>query len=179
VKRRPGRGRLRRSSIDLRGGKVVNCLAESTDFRGADLRGANFSGTILQHVLLDGARLEGADFVDADAESIYVLDDFVRRSQEVLRKKDARQWLFAHGAVVKDSQELNPHLGKPWYEAAREVMRTLEQRIAGTHQEEGLWHGTKTQYRSFAKDFVAYLVSKKVLLRAFKSRENLGGFGQL
>jgi hypothetical protein len=65
-------------------------------------------------------------------------------------------------------------MGRPWYEAAREVVRTLEHKIAGSHQDVSLSKGTKKEYREFAKEFVAYLLSKGILKRVSKSRTGPG-----
>jgi hypothetical protein len=65
-------------------------------------------------------------------------------------------------------------MGRPWYEAAREVTRTLEHRIAGTHQDVSLSKGTKKEYRIFAKEFVSYLMAKKVLQNVTRSKTGPG-----
>ena len=126
------------SEIDLRRAEILGCIAADTDFRKTDLRQTCFPKTILQRVLFDGAKLDGADFKQADVQSIYVYDDFGRRTTAVLEGRDARQWLFSHGAEVYPSNDLNHLLGDESYEAAREVMLTLNKRIAGTHDEKGL-----------------------------------------
>jgi hypothetical protein len=91
-----------------------------------------------------------------------------------MKGKQARQWLFSRGAKVHPCEDLNPLLGKPWYEAAREVTRTLEHRIAGSHQDVSLSKGTKSEYREFARLFVDFLISKGVLIRIKRSKTGPG-----
>jgi len=157
------------SELDLRSAEFMDCLAADTDFRKSDLRGATFHKTILQRVLFDGANLTDTDLRQADVQSVYVYDDFGRRTTAVLEGRAARQWLFSHGALVFPSNDLNRLLGDKSYEAAREVMMTLNKRIAGTHDESGLIKGTDLAYRSFAARFVRHLVSVHVLEKVRQS----------
>ena len=111
-----------------------------------------------------------ADFCEAEIDSIYVYDEFDTKTHAVLFGKEARQWLFSRGAKVNNPEELNPLLGKPWYKAAREVTKTLEQRIAGTHQDNSLSKGTDLRDREFASAFVNHLRNKGVLVDVKKSK---------
>jgi hypothetical protein len=106
--------------------------------------------------------------------SIYVMDNFDTRTSGVNAGQAARQWLFTRGAKVYPTDDLNPLLGQPWYEAAREVTRTLERRIAGTHQDVSLSKGTHSAHRGFARDFVDFLVQREILRRVGKSRTGPG-----
>lgn len=143
--------------LPLRNAVFTGSILPDTDLRGADLREAVFNGAILSGTMLDGAKLEGADFAGTEIDSIYVYDEFDSRTIGLLQGKQARQWLFSRGAKVDDAAGLNKLLGKPWYEAAREVTKTLEQRIAGSHQDISLAKGTDLRYRHFAADFVKHL----------------------
>ena len=151
------------SGLPLRNGNFSGSILPDTDLRNADLREARLDGAILSRTMLDGASLKLASFARAEIQSIYVFDQFSSRTKMILEGKNARQWLFSHGAVVSDESELNPLLGKPWYEAAREVTRTLEHRIAGTHQDSSLAKGTSLKYRHLAQEFVKHLRSRGVL----------------
>ena len=156
------------SGLDFSGLPLIEAdfsgsLMPEVDLRKANLRGAVFKGTILDLVMLEDAVLVDADFLEAEVESIFVFDEFDRRTRAVLRGREARQWLFSRGARVAGSRSLNPLLGKPWYEAAREVTRTLMRRAAGTHQDRSLAKGTKLEYRQFAQDFVRHLQRRGVL----------------
>jgi hypothetical protein len=151
------------SALPLRSARFVDCIAGDSDFRNSDLRGSAFDRTILDRAMFDGASLTGADFRQADLQSIYVFDAFDKKTTAILRGRDARQWLFSRGAYVTPTDDLNPYLGQPWYEAAREVMRTLQTRMAGTHQDSSLARGTDLIYRPFAEDFVSYLMRKNIL----------------
>jgi len=111
----------------------------------------------------------------ADLISIYVFDQFVRETSAVLPRKEALQWTYASGAKVAPSADLNPFLGQPWYEAAREVTRTLERRIAGTHNDAGLAKGVSAKYKSFAEEFVEFLLKAKVLRRVKKAGKDKAG----
>jgi hypothetical protein len=53
-------------------------------------------------------------------------------------------------------------------------MRTLERRIAGSHQDVSLVKGTQAEQREFARNFVEFLISKKILLRVRKSSTGPG-----
>jgi hypothetical protein len=140
------------SGLSLKDGNIHDCLALDTDFRKSDLRNVSFSSTILDGVLLDNALLNNADFTKGDILSIYVYDEFDTNTFSILKGKQARQWLFSREAKVFPNNDLNPLMGKPWYEAAREVTRTLEHRIAGKHQPSSLSKGTKREYREFEKN---------------------------
>ena len=162
------------SGLDLSGLALSEATFEGsilpeTDLRSADVRRARFAGAILNGTMLDGANLRGSDFSDAEVQSIFVFDEFDTKTSGVLKGRAARQWLFSHGANVEGSEELNPFLGKPWYEAAREVTRTLDRRIAGTHQDSSLAKGTKLGERQFAEEFVKYLKNSGVLEHVKKS----------
>ncbi len=157
------------SGMSLKNAEMTGCIIMETDFRKSDLRLVNFKGSIMEQVQLDGAQLEQSDFREAEITSIYVYDDYSARTTAMLTGKDARQWLYSRGALVHPSEDLNPLLGRPWYEAAREVTRTLEHRIAGSHQDTSLAKGTSLRHRKFAKQFVEFLVSHKILLKKKKS----------
>ena len=162
------------SGLRLEGARVRDCIALDTDFRKSDLRRAVFRRTILESILLDGAILDGADFREAEIVSIFVFDEYDTRTSAILGGRQARQWLYSSGALVSPSNDLNPLLGKPWYEAAREVTKTLEKRIGGTHQDVPLSKGTNVAYREFATEFVGFLVSSKILKRVRKSSKGPG-----
>jgi hypothetical protein len=162
------------SGLSLAEAEFTECLALDTDLRKSDLRKAIFSGSVLEQTAFDGALLNECDFTRTEVVSIYVFDDYDSRTSAVLKDRPARQWLYSRGALVSPVDDLNPLLGQPWYEAAREVTKTLQRRIGGTHQDVSLAKGTKTQYRTFAKDFVDYLVTKRVLERVTKSATGPG-----
>ena len=122
---------LAMGGLPLRNADFSGSILPDTDLKSADLHGARFDRSILEATMFDGAELKDADFTDAEINSILVFDEFTLNTSSVLRGVDARQWLFSKRAKVADSHELNPLLGKPWYEAAREVTRTLERRMAG------------------------------------------------
>lgn len=151
------------SGLSLRGATFDGCIALDTDLRQSDLRDADFGDSILELVRLDGARIDGARFERADVVSLYVYDEYNTRTTSVLTGLDAAQWLYSHGAYVAGQERLNPLLGRPWYEAAREVAKTLQSRIAGTRQENSLSRGTKLEHRKLAEDFADYLVKAGVL----------------
>lgn len=154
---------LAMGGLPLRAADFSGSILPDTDLKHTDLRDARFDGAIVEATMFDGADLKNADFTKADVNSILVFDEFNLRTSAVLAGLDARQWLYSHGAKVAHMDELNPLLGKPWYEAAREVTRTLERRIAGTHQDSSLAKGTKLQYRELANEFVDFLKSRGVL----------------
>ena len=162
------------SGLDLRRAEFSSCELFDTDFRKSDLRQASFSHSMIFRAQFDGALLTAANFGGSELESIYVTDWFDRRTSSILSGKDARQWLYSSDALVFPTDDLNPLLGRPWYEAAREVMRTLERRIAGTHQDVSLAKGTQTKQREFARDFVDFLVSKGILRRMGRSNTGPG-----
>jgi hypothetical protein len=162
------------SGLPLRDGEMSNCLALDTDFRKSDLKSASFDNTILENVMFDDAVLTDADFTKAEIISIYVFDEFDSGTSSLLKGRNARQWLFSHGAKVYPLNDLNPFMGMPWYESAREVTRTLEHRIAGTHQDVSLSKGTRKEYRLFAREFVSFLMAKKILKKIVKSKTGPG-----
>jgi uncharacterized protein YjbI with pentapeptide repeats len=145
-----------------------------TDLRKSDLRQARFDGSLIYRALLDEAVVQGANFDNSELESIYVMDRFDKKTSGVFSGKDARQWLFSNNALVYPTDDLNPLLGKPWYEAAREVTRTLERRMAGTHQDVSLVKGTQAEQRDFARHFVDFLISKKIVNKVRKSTTGPG-----
>lgn len=161
------------SGLPLRNANFSGSILPDTDLRNSDLQGASFSHSILDNTMLDNARIQSADFSEAEIESIFVFDEFESRTYAVLHDKNARQWLFSHGAIVKDPSELNHLLGKPWYEAAREVAKTLTNRIAGSHRDSSLSKGTDLRYRDFAEDFVKYLRSHGILKDIKRSRGSM------
>lgn len=162
------------SGLSLQNGNVEGCLAIETDFRKADLRNVSFNDSILDNVLFDGAFLNDTDFRSSEIESIYVYDQYETDTVSVLSGKNARQWLYSQGAKVWPVDDLNILIGKPWYEAAREVTRTIEHRLPGTHQDVSLSKGTQKENRKFAEEFVNFLVSKKILKRVRKSKTGPG-----
>jgi len=162
------------SGLPLRNVKITGCIAMDTDLRKSDLRKASFKDTIVERVMLDEALLDDADFRETEIISIYVFDQFTTQTTSVLKGKDSRQWLYSNNSKVYPTNDLNPLMGKHWYEAAREVMRTLERRIAGTHQDVSLSKGTKVHLRKFAKEFVNYLMTKNILIKAEKSKTGPG-----
>ncbi len=157
------------SGWDLRGSNLQNSIIGDTDLRNADLRNATFGNSIIAGTMFDGARLQNANFSTAQLDSIYAYDTYDKRTTAMLRGRDARQWLWSRGATVSRTDDLNPFLGRPWYEAAREVMRTLEKRIAGTHQDLSLVKGIDHSYREFARQFVEHLVRVGVIRRVGKA----------
>jgi hypothetical protein len=162
------------SGLSLKNAQITDCLALDTDFRKSDLRDASFKKTILENAMFDGAVLLNTDFKNCEISSIYVFDEYDTNSISILKGKHARQWLYSHGAKVLPYKDLNPLLGMPWYEAAREVTITLEQRISGTHQDASLPKGTKKEFRKFAEEFTNFLISIKVLRRIKKSKTGRG-----
>jgi hypothetical protein len=153
------------SGLDLAGADFSESLLGEADLRKADLRNARFAGAVIDKVSLDGAHIDKADFSTADLLSIYATDVFDSGTLMIMKAEAARQWLFSHGALVSHSDNLNPFLGRSWYNATREVAPTLTKKIAGTHNDLGLVKGVDTHERSFAEDFVAYLISIGVLER--------------
>jgi hypothetical protein len=156
------------ASVDLSGLPLAEAnfsgsLLLETDLRKSDIRGASFSDALLELVQLDETNLKGADFSTAETISIFVHDQFVKNTVAVLRGVDAQQWIFSSGGLVSDSRALNPYLGQPWYEACREMARTLAGRMAGTHEANGLVKGTRLADRSTAGKFRDFLVKLKVL----------------
>lgn len=158
------------SSLDLSEARINDCLVLDTDFRGGVLSATNFDGCILEGVLLDGAKVDGANFRESEIISIYVFDPYVTNTSLTLTGRAAEQWLFTEGALVRNPESLNPHLGKPWYTAAREVTRTLKRRIAGTHQDIALPKGTSLKLRPFAEEFVEFLIKRGLLMVVMKDR---------
>ena len=84
------------------------------------------------------------------------------------------EWLYSNEANVGDIKNLNPFLGKIWYTAAREVTKTLVNRIAGSHQDVSLAKGTDLRNRELAKAFVQYLIKKGVLKKIKRSNTGPG-----
>jgi hypothetical protein len=162
------------SGISLQNGYIEDCLAIETDFRKMDLRNVSFKNTIFDNAMLDDAIIDGADFRETEIESIYVYDPYVTNTTSLLSGRNARQWLYSKGAKVFPDDDLNLLMGKPWYEAAREVTRTIEHRLPGTHQDVSLAKGTKKENRKFAEEFVDFLISKKVLLKVTRSKTGPG-----
>ena len=159
------------SGLPLRNANLSGSILPDTDFRNTNLQRAQFDRSILDGTMLDAADIESADFSHSEIESIFVYDEFDTKTTAMLHGKEARQWLFSRGGKVRNSSELNPLLGKPWYEAAREVTKTLERRIAGSHQDSSLSKGTSLKYRQFAIDFVKHLRSCGVLVDLRVSRD--------
>ena len=151
------------SGLPLRNADFSGSILPDTDLRNTDIRGATFDRSIFDGTMLNAANIESADFSHSEIESIFVFDDYETKTTAMLHDKDARQWLFSHGGKVRNESELNPLLGKPWYEAAREVTKTLERRMAGSHQDSSLSKGTSLKYRQFAIDFVSHLRSCGIL----------------
>ena len=162
------------SDLSLVGAYFGDCVAQDTDLRKSDLRDSIFQGCIIDPLILDDAELDNADFRRSEIRSIYVHDHNELRTLALLDDPAARQWLYSAGALVQGYEKLNPLLGQPWYEAAREVTKTLEKRIAGTHQAVSLSKGTKAEYREFAEKFVGYLIRKNILLKMRKSNHGTG-----
>ena len=161
------------SGLPLRNANFSGSILPDTDLRNTDLRGASFAHAILDSTMFDGATIQSADFSESEIESIFVFDDFESKTHAILHHSDARQWLFSHGAIVKNPSELNPLLGKPWYEAAREVTKTLARRIAGSHRDSSLPKGTNLKYRNFAEDFVKHLRNCGILRDIKRSRGSM------
>ena len=159
--------------LPMRNAVFAGSILPDTDLRNTDLRGALFDGAILSGTMLDGAKLDGADLSGAEIDSIFVFDEFESRTRALLRGRQARQWLYSQGAKVQNPEELNQLLGKPWYEAAREVTRTLQRRIAGSHQVSSLAKGTNLKYRSFAEEFVKHLRACGVLEDIKRGRSSM------
>ena len=157
------------TKLNLNGARIVHSILQDTKLSGTDLRNAVFDYSIIEQGRFDGAELKGCDFERANVLSIHVFDEFDSRTSGILKGDKAAQWLFSHDAKVADSEKLNPLIGKPWYEAAREVTRTLEKRLRGTHQKRSLAKGTPAKYRPLANEFVEFLVQKGVLVRVVKS----------
>lgn len=162
------------SGLNLRNAYFKDCIAYGTDFRKSDLRNAKFIDCILEQVTLNDAIMSGCDFEKSEIVSIYVFDEYEKKTSAILDGNDAAQWLYTKGSNVNNKSKLNPLLGQTWYEAAREVTKTIERRIAGTHQDVSLAKGTKTEQREFAHAFVTFLKKKKILLAVAKSKTGPG-----
>ena len=134
------------SGLTLRRAHIENSIIIDTDFRKADLREASFCNSAIEGALFDDAILTETNFRDAEIVSIYVFDKYNTDTTAVLKGMDALQWLYSNGAIVDHADELNPLMGQPWYEAAREVMRTLLHKMAGTHQDVSLTKGINSKY---------------------------------
>jgi hypothetical protein len=162
------------SSLPLRDASFNDSILLDTDLRNADLRKASFRKSIIENVLLDKAFLNDTDFREAEINSIYVYDEYDLQTTSILKEKNARQWLYTRGALVTPSNDLNPLLGQPWYEAAREVAKTLVRKISGSHQDVSLAKGTKKHHREFANEFTSFLISSKILVKVEKSKTGPG-----
>lgn len=148
---------LRFSGMILNGASFDGCLLQDTDFSQTNLQNSEFPRSILDRTRLDGASITAAKFREAEISSIYVYDKFVTKTSAVLQGREAKQWLFSSGGDV-DDVGLNLFLGKPWYEAVREVVRTIDKRPFGTHQSRSLIKGTDVKERPYAEEFVNYLL---------------------
>ncbi|WP_156925368.1 NACHT domain-containing protein [Nitratidesulfovibrio termitidis] len=159
---------------DLSHASIKNSIILDTDFRNADIRNVSFHGSIIDGAMFDNSLMTGTDFSGSDIESIYAYDKFITNTSSILTGKDARQWLYSSGAIIDKTDDLNPLAGQPWYEAAREVTRTLQSRISGTHQDISLIKGTDIIYRPFAKEFVKFLQTKGIITIVAKSKTGPG-----
>lgn len=157
------------SGLSLTGARFNDCIALGTDFRKSDIRNAKFVNCILDQITFDGSVLTNCDFRESEVVSIFVYDEYDKKTSAVIYGDDARQWLFTKGSKVRDQSSLNPLLGQDWYVAAREVTKTIEKRIAGSHQDVSLAKGTKSDQRDFAHAFVDFLKKKKILISIGKS----------
>ena len=157
----------------LNGAEFSGCLLQETDLTHCVLDAATFSSSILDRTKLDGASVKGAKFRQADITSIYAYDEYVSDTSAILLGHAAKQWLFSRGGDV-DETGMNIYLGKPWYNASREVIRTILKKPFGTHQAASLSKGTPTRDRGLADEFVAYLLKNGILQRIGKSQ--YGGF---
>ena len=160
------------SGLNFSNSRISDCIAFGTDFRKSDLKNAVFSNCIFEQVTLDGAVISGCDLTTCEIISIYVFDELDKKTSAIICNEEALQWLYTHGAKVKNHEKLNPLLGQAWYEAAREVTKTIEKRIAGSHQDVSLSKGTKSENRQFARAFVDFLKQKKILI--YISKSNIG-----
>lgn len=167
------------SSLPLANSNIINCIAYETDFRKSDLRESNFRKTIIEGSLLDNANILKADFSESELVSIFAYDEYTTKTSSYLDNKGARQWLFTRGSFVKKVDDLNILLGKPWYQAAQEVAKTIEQKIAGTLHDSSLYNGTKIGQRDLAKSFVEFLIKKGVLKIVCKSKLGHGNVVKL
>jgi hypothetical protein len=162
------------SGLNLNKAYFKDCIAYGTDFRKSDLRNAKFVDCILEQVTLDEAIISGCNFEKSEIVSIYVFDEYEKKTTAILYDNDAAQWLYTKGSNVNNQSNLNPLLGQAWYEAAREVTKTIEKRLAGSHQDISLAKGTKSEQREFARAFVNFLKQKKILLVVAKSKTGPG-----
>ena len=151
-----------------------DCIAYGTDFRKSDLRNAKFIDCILEQVTLDDAIISGCGFEKSEIVSIFVFDEYEKKTSAILAGNDAAQWLYTKGSKVNNQSNLNPLLGQAWYEAVREITKTIERRIAGTHQDVSLAKGTKAEQRKFAHAFVDFLKKKRILMVVAKSKTGPG-----
>jgi len=86
--------------------------------------------------------------------------------------------IFLSAGIGATADRLNQFMGKPWYEAAREVTRTLAKRLYGTHQETSLAKGIQAKFRLFAEEFSQYLVREGILEKVVRSKYgNIGSSG--
>ncbi len=162
------------SGLNLSKASFKDCIAYGTDFRKSDLRNAEFIDCILEDVNLDEAIITGCNFQKSEIVSVFVFDEYEKKTRAILTGTDAAQWLYTKGSIVSGQSGLNPLLGQKWYEAAREVTRTIVRRIAGTHQDVSLAKGTRSEQREFAHAFVDFLKKKKILLVVAKSKTGPG-----
>ncbi len=163
------------SGLELSNASFVHSIILDTDFRKSNLQNAVFDNCIIDGIMLDDSLIRNCDFKRSEVISIYAFDEFNSRTTAILKGREARQWLFSRGADVFPDDDLNPLLGQAWYEAAREVAKTLKARIGGSHQDVSLAKGTKMAHRTFATNFVEFLV-KKNILRKVKSSDSGPGF---
>ena len=162
------------SGAMLAKGLFQDCLLQDTNLVRANLKDSTFNKSIIERARVDDAKVEGADFSEANVVSIDAFDAFDTKTSAILEGERAQQWLYSRGAIVSNPERMNKLLGQGWYEAVREVTRTLEKHLAGTHQESSLSKGTSAQHRAFAVKFVNYLVSAGVLERVLKSKYGTG-----
>lgn len=158
------------SGLKLFGADFSGSLILETNLSSADLREANFDGAILERTQLDAAQIKDADFRSTELNSIYVHDPYIKDTISVLDNQETHQWLFSTGALVSGEDQLNQFLGKPWYDAAREVAVSLKYRLAGTHRKRGLIRGTRMVNRALAAQFTDYLLKRGVLVVVRKNR---------
>jgi hypothetical protein len=162
------------SGLNLCRARFEDCIIYGTDFRKSDLRNTSFVNCIIEQVTLDDAIITGCGFDKSEILSIYVYDEFEKKTTAILTNTDAEQWLFSKGSKVSNYSNLNPLLGQAWYEAAREVTKTIERRLVGSHQDVSLAKGTKSDHREFARAFVDFLKQKKILTVITKSKTGPG-----
>jgi Pentapeptide repeats (9 copies) len=162
------------SGVNFEGAVFEDCILENVNLKASNLRRSTVTNCILLNVSFDEAVLDRTDFRHTEIQSIYVNDIFGRNTIAILTGREARQWLFSHGALVHPSDDLNVYLGRNWYESAKEVAATLSRRIAGTYKQTSLAKGTRLSDREIAVNFVEYLVRKDILeVRIRDSKGNI------